>query len=56
MYCLVNSAANFRIHAQNNPYILSVILTNKHNHTDLIKWLLIQCYYMFWLSTSAIIR
>ena len=39
-----------------NPYILRVILTDKHNHTDLINWLLlIQCYYMFWLSTSAII-
>ena len=42
--------------AQNTPYILSVILTNKHNHTNLIIWLLIQRYYMFWLSTSAIIR
>jgi len=39
-----------------NPYILSDILTDKHNHTDLINWLLIQRYYMFWLSTSAIIK
>jgi len=39
-----------------NPHILGVILTNKHNHIDLINWLLIQHYYMFWLSTSATIR
>jgi hypothetical protein len=31
----------------------SVILTNKHNNTDLIYWSFFQCCYMFWLVTSG---
>ena len=37
-------------------YHYSVILTDKHNITDLIHWFCIQHYYMFRLSTSANIR
>jgi len=35
-------------------YHRSVILTDKHKLTDLIYWSVIQHYYMFRLSTSAI--
>jgi hypothetical protein len=34
----------------------SVTSTDKHNYTDLIYLFLIQCYHMFSLSMSAIIR
>jgi len=37
-------------------YHLSVILTDKQNHTDLTHWSFFQRCYMFRLSTSAIIR
>ena len=37
-------------------YNWSVILTDKHNHIDLIYWYFVQHYYTFRLSASAIIK